>query len=124
MFPVHRLLLADDDVEVRNGIADFVGSMGLEVVHAETGLEALDVVRRHLIHLCLLDLNMPRCTGLEALPIIRRERAELPCILYTANFTAEIERAALASGAFSVLRKPVQPELLRAEVRRALRLSA
>ena len=121
---MYRLLLADDDVEVRNGIAEFVGGMGLEVVHAETGLEALDLVRRHLIHLCLLDLNMPRCSGLEVLPIIRREQAELPCILYTANFTAEIERAAMNSGAFSVLRKPVRPELLRSEVQRALRLSA
>ncbi len=120
---IRRILLADDDDEVRLGIADLLSGLGLEVFQAQTGLEALEIVRMRQIHAALLDLNMPQCTGLEALPRIRQERAGLPCIVYSGNLTDALERALLSAGAFAVLHKPVRPDRLRREVLRALEQS-
>lgn len=120
---VRRLLLADDDFEVRRGIADFLGGPELEVLQAESGLEALEIVRDRRIHAALLDLHMPGCTGFEALPRIQREVEGLPCIVYSGNLTEVLERSLLEAGAWAVLRKPVEPGLLRQEVYRALELS-
>jgi CheY-like chemotaxis protein len=117
-----RLLLADDDAEVRFGVAELLAGLGLEFLHAETGLEAIELARTELLHAALLDVHMPGCTGFEALPLLRRERADLPCILYSGRWTAELERAVLGAGALALLKKPVEPELLRDVVRRALAL--
>jgi len=117
------ILLADDDDDVRLGVADLLAGLGLEVHQADTGLAAMELIRLRPIDAALLDWNMPGCSGLEALPVLRRERAGLPCIVYSGELTSEMERRALLAGACSVLRKPVRPELLRAEVLRALDLA-
>lgn len=117
-----RILLADDDAPVRMGVAELLSDLGIEVLHAETGLEALEIIRRERVGAALLDLNMPGCGGIEALPLIRREHADLPCLVYSGNWDQFLEREALAAGAFAVLHKPVQPKLLRLHFRRALKL--
>ena len=126
MLPVHRVLIADDDREVRIGMADLLGGMGLFVLQAESGMEALEVFRRHHprlpIDLMVLDFHMPGCTGLEVLTNVRAQ-AQVPCIFYSGNATREIERAALQAGALTVLHKPVQPALFRSSVLRALGMS-
>jgi CheY-like chemotaxis protein len=120
MFVSRQILLADDDSTVRNGVAELLNDLGIEAVHAETGREALEIVRSKPIHACLLDLQMPECGGLEALPLIRLERADLPCLVYSGSLNAALEREALRIGAFAVLHKPVQPLLLRQQICRAL----
>ena len=117
---MHRILLADDDLEVRTGVADLLGAQGLEVLLAENGSEALEVVQGQEIHAALLDWNMPAYSGLEVLPRLRDLFSDLPCILYSGNLTAGMEGVALRAGAFAVMRKPVQPALLCSEVKRAL----
>jgi CheY-like chemotaxis protein len=121
--PPRRVLLADDDREVRLGMADLLADLGLLVEHAETGLEALEVVRACQVHAALLDLRMPGCSGLEALVRIHELRADLPCIVCSGSLTEHLEDSLLEAGAFAVLHKPVQPGLLRKEVLRALRVS-
>jgi CheY-like chemotaxis protein len=118
-----RILLADDDAEVRLGVADLLMDQGLEVLHAETGLEAVAVVRSELIHAVLLDMHMPGCTGIEALPLLFQERANLPCLVYSGRWTVGLEESVLAAGALACLKKPVQPDVLRSEIRRALALA-
>jgi CheY-like chemotaxis protein len=118
----HRILLADDDAEVRLGVADLLQELDLDVRHAESGLEALNVVRTEIVHAAVLDMYMPGCTGFEALPLLRKERADLPCIVYSGRWTPDLEHAVLVAGARACLKKPVEPEALRREVRRALGL--
>lgn len=118
--PPRRILLADDDAELRTGIADLLGGLGLEVLHAETGLEALEIARLRRIHAAILDLQMPGCSGLEALSEIHRVMIGLPCILCSGSLDAVLERSILEAGAYAVLKKPVRPDVLRQEVLRAL----
>ena len=120
MVPTRRILLADDDLSIRTGVADLLSSLGLEVLEAVDGLEAVDIARDNVIHAALLDLQMPRCSGLEALPLLHAIRVGLPVIVYSGALTEATARMAAEIGAFSVLRKPVQPDLLRAEVLRAI----
>ena len=120
----NRVLLADDDAEVRLGVEDLLSPLGLQFLHAESGPEALEIACRRLSSLALmvLDLHMPGCSGLEVLSRLRVQVGELrvPCIFYSGEATEAIERQARDAGAWAFLRKPVQPGLLRGEVQRAL----
>jgi CheY-like chemotaxis protein len=120
---MRSFLLADDDSAVRFGVAELIQSLGLEVVEAGSGQEALAIVRRRSVDAALLDLHMPGDGGLEVLPKLRATRPGLPCIVYSGDLTVDLERLARDAGACDVLRKPVQPELLRRSVLRALELS-
>jgi CheY-like chemotaxis protein len=120
MLPSRRILIADDDLEVRRGVADLLAPLGTEILQAETGWEALDLLReRAPVHLLLLDMHMPGCGGLEVIDRIRGQ-FEVPFICYSGNATRELESQVRAAGAFAFLHKPVQPDRLRAEVVRAL----
>lgn len=121
MLSNRRILLADDDDEVRQGMFDLLHGMGLEVLSAGTGREAVEIAQgRRELHAALLDFHMPVYTGLECLPLLRSAHANLPCIVVSGDLTQGMEQSALAAGAFAVLSKPVQPDLLRTEVLRAL----
>jgi CheY-like chemotaxis protein len=123
LLPNRRILLADDDREVRLGVADLLSGLGLDVLQAEDGLEAIELGRSERLDGALLDVHMPGVSGMEAITILRREVIALPCIVYSGRWSPELERAALELGAAACLKKPVDPDLLRREVRRMLRLS-
>ncbi len=126
MQPAHRILIADDDRDFRLGVRDLLASLSrrFQIVQAETGLEAIDFLREHPIDLALLDMHMPGHTGLEVLTFLRVETRVVPCIFISGDATDAVRQQALHEGACAVLKKPLRPELLRAEVRRVLRLDA
>ena len=135
MLAPRRVLIADDDLEVRSGIADLLTPMGLEILQAESGLEVLEWLSKHArdpLDLLVLDVHMPGCSGLEvltalksradALPASRRNEVHplVPTIFCSGRAEPELERRAIEMGAFCFLRKPVRPDHLRGEVLRAL----
>lgn len=78
MLATRRVLIADDDLEVRSGIVDLLSPMGLEILQAESGLEVLDWLGRRArdpFDLLLLDMHMPGCSGLEVLTALRARHA-------------------------------------------------
>ncbi len=94
MLAPRRILIADDDLEVRRGVVDLLSSLGSEILQAESGLEALSLLReRAPIHLLLLDMHMPGCGGLEVIDRLRGQ-FELPFICYSGNATRELESQA------------------------------
>lgn len=116
------ILIADDDQEVLSGVTELISGMGFRTRQAETGLEALAIVRLGGIHLALLDHKMPGRTGLEVVSTIREETLDVPCIVCSGDACTDLEQLVLRAGAFALLRKPVAPLLLRTEVLRALEL--
>ena len=124
--PLRRVLLADDDLEVRAGVAELLLPLGLECLHAENGPEALEILRaEHVrLHLLVLDMHMPGFGGLEVLNRLREELGLLPTICCSGEATDELATRALEAGARAFLRKPLQPLALRQEVIRALELGA
>ena len=67
------IVLADDDDDLRAIYGPFLRSLGHEVHEATSGLDALDMVRRHRPGLLILDVWMPRCNGFEVLEQLRRD---------------------------------------------------
>lgn len=120
MYFDRRILIADDDTEVRLGAAELLSGMGLEVLQAGTGTEALDIFRRDSLDLALLDVHMPGRDGVEVFQTLRVEDPGLPCILWSGDATDAVAQFLIRSGAAAFLRKPVQPRLLKDEIQRVL----
>lgn len=109
-----RLLLADDDRSVRLGVAELLADLGLEVLHAETGDEALELIANMTaLDAALLDMHMPGRSGLEVLPVLRGRWENLGCIVYSGRWSPVMERQVLELGAVACLKKPVEPLRLR-----------
>ncbi len=116
-----RILIADDDAEVRLGAAELLDPLGLQVLLAESGAQALDIFRsRRPIHLALLDVHMPDRGGLELFGALRDVVPDLPCILWSGDVSEGFERSALRAGVSAFLHKPVPPAALRGVVQRVL----
>jgi two-component system, sensor histidine kinase and response regulator len=105
--PAPRVLVVDDDVEVRVMVAEFLNQRGFEVLEAEDGVEALRKVREARPAALVLDIMMPRLGGLNALPIIRALSPGIVIVVVTGVFDPELQRRAAAAGAHAVLLKPV-----------------
>ena len=119
-----RILIADDDNDIRSGVAELLEGLGLEILQAETGTEAMEIVRLRRIDLAVLDMHMPGHTGLEVLTLIREEELGVTCIFCSGHATDAVMDMARAEGASAVLKKPIQPLHLKSEVNRLLGLSA
>jgi len=118
-----RLLLVDDDAELRGLIAEFFALHGIEVETAQDGVQGLARAVENRHDLVLLDVMMPKLDGFEVLRQIRR-RSKIPVILLTARASQADRIAGLEGGADDYLPKPFGAEELLARVRAVLRRTA
>jgi CheY-like chemotaxis protein len=119
----HRfsVLIADDDRGNRETLAEVLEKRGFRTVLAEDGNRAVELVQVELIHLVMVDLNMPRLTGLEALAVIRQSLNKiLPAVLMTADANTDVIRRAFQAQVFSVIPKPVNANIVLNTLTRAL----
>lgn len=115
-----RILLVDDDRDVRHVISLSLGRVGkMEVVEAHSGHDAIERLRRATFDAIVLDVMMPGLDGPETLARIRDEFGDIdtPVIFITAKLQpAEVHRLT-AIGASAVIAKPFDPMTLPDEVR-------
>lgn len=116
----YSILITDDDRGVREALQEIVEDQGFRPVLAADGDEALTIVQSEPIHLALLDLQMPKLSGLETLQMVRQINALLPAILITADATLDVMRRAFEAHFFSVVPKPVNANVVKNTVVRAL----
>jgi CheY-like chemotaxis protein len=116
----YRILITDDDRTARETLRDIVVPEGYQTLMAESGEEAIDLVRQHEVHLALMDMHLPRLSGLETLAIFRQIRGIIPAILITADHDDNLMRRALSEHAFCVLAKPVSKHIVIYVVHKAL----
>ena len=114
------ILITDDDPIARETLREIFEPVGYRTLLAESGEEALDIVREHDVHLALMDLNLPRLSGLETISLVRQIKGVLPMILITAEHDENLLRKALSANAFCVLAKPVSKNVIIYVVTRAL----
>ncbi|MFD0145285.1 MULTISPECIES: response regulator [unclassified Streptomyces] len=114
-----RVLLADDEAMVRAGVkAILAADPGVEVVaEAGDGREAVELARRHLPDVVLLDIRMPRLDGLGAAEELRRVVPDAAVLMLTTFSEDEYIARALGSGAAGFLLKSGDPRELLAGVR-------
>ncbi|HEV2231763.1 MAG TPA: response regulator, partial [Terriglobia bacterium] len=115
-----RILLVDDDAQIRRVMRTTLAARGYEVSDAHSGEEALEKVRTLKFDLVLLDMNMPGMGGLEACRALR-SGSDLAIVMLTVRNSEKDKVAALDAGADDYIVKPFStPELL-ARIRAALR---
>src|SRR5205809_6342035 len=109
-----RVLLVDDHELVRQGIgAVLQGSGDIEVVgQARAGREAIEVVRRELPDIVLMDVRMPDMDGLEATRKIKEERSRTAVVMLTMHDNPTYLRDAVRAGAAGYLLKDVSKDEL------------
>jgi len=107
--PKPTVLVVEDDLEVREAIAETVEAIGHHVEVASNGLEALDYLHRHPDQHCvvLLDMMMPVMDGWTFLDILRQESIHVPLVIVTAAEPSELPPGV------ATVRKPLERETLR-----------
>ncbi|HUU27992.1 MAG TPA: HD domain-containing phosphohydrolase [archaeon] len=119
-----KVLVADDEVAIRKGLAFLLRKEGYEPLEAENGLKALKLVLSKKPDLILLDLMMPELNGLEVCTLLksREDTRLIPVVMITAVHSQDEKIKAINAGADDFLNKPVNIAELRARVKSLLRM--
>ncbi|WP_025114125.1 response regulator transcription factor [Lysinibacillus fusiformis] len=115
-----RILIVDDEKEIRNLIAIYLKNEGYQVLEACDGEEGLQLLKKQEVHLIVLDLMMPNVDGMEMCMKVR-EIAEMPIIMLTAKSQDMDKIMGLTIGADDYVTKPFNPLELVARIKSQLR---
>ena len=115
-----RILIVDDEKEIRDLIDIYLKGEGYETIKAENGEEALNILKANDIDLIILDIMMPKVNGIEACLKIREEK-EMPIIMLSAKSEDMDKILGLNTGADDYLTKPFNPLELVARVKSQIR---
>ena len=109
-----KVIIVDDDPEVRVVVAEFLDDFGYRVLQAKGGAEALERLRQHPdVQMMITDIRMPDMSGIELADIATRQQPDLKVILISGYFVSQqVERR--------FLRKPFRMKELEAAVRAEL----
>ncbi len=108
-----RILIIDDDEEMRSLLKDFLEEDGFETDSAGNGVDAFQKVDAEPFDIIITDIRMPGLTGLDILPVLRRLRPEASIIVITAFGGEEVYDKSRERGADAYLEKPIQFSKLR-----------
>jgi two-component system, cell cycle sensor histidine kinase and response regulator CckA len=115
-----RILIIDDDPNLRKTLGDILRSRGFEPSAAANGVAGLATMKEHSFNLVLIDLGLPDIPGVEVLRKIKAEHPLSEVIILTGNATLDSAIEAANSGAFSYLVKPYEIEQLILNIQRAI----
>lgn len=102
-----KILLADDHALVRSGLRLVLGQIdpGFEVMEAANGREAVDIARRELPDVCLMDISMPGLNGVDAIPLLARASPRTRIVVVSMHAERQYVNEALRAGAQGYLLK-------------------
>ena len=113
-------LWADDEIDLLKPHIMFLEQKGYEVVTANNGSDAIDLVRQRHFDIVFLDEQMPGISGIEALEVIKREYPNLPVVMITKSEEERIMEDAIGSNIADYLIKPVNPNQILLSLKRNL----
>ena len=116
----NRILLVEDDKEIREGVEIFLKSQNYIVFQAADGIEGLEIMEREEIHLAIVDVMMPRMDGI-TMVVRLREKWDIPVIFLSAKSEEVDKIMGLNMGADDYITKPFTPMELLARVGSQLR---
>ncbi|UJF26380.1 response regulator transcription factor [Planococcus sp. 107-1] len=114
------VLVTDDDQDIRDGIEIYLKNEGYQVLKAANGLEAIELLENHEVHVIILDIMMPKLDGISATFKIREQR-NIPIIMLSAKAEDSDKIHGLSVGADDYVTKPFHPMELVARVKSQLR---
>ena len=114
-----RVLVVDDERDIRDGSERILIRMGCRVQKAGRGDEALDILQKAPVSIVLLDLKMPGMDGMEVLKRLQKMESAPLVIVITGYATVDTAIEAMKRGAYDFIAKPFEPDQLRIVVSRA-----
>ena len=120
MNEMRKILVVDDEEDVRDTLYNVLKSLNYEPYTAASGAEALEIIKTTSIDVVLSDLYMPEMDGIELLKRIRAVDAKMVFLMITAHPTVETAVEAIKKGAYDYLTKPFHIEEVRLKINRAL----
>ena len=117
---MQKILIVEDDKEIRDGIEIFLRSQNYDVWKAADGIEGLEIINQQEIHLAIVDIMMPRMDGV-TMTLKLREKYEFPVIMLSAKSEETDKVIGLNIGADDYVTKPFTPLELMARVNSQLR---
>ena len=114
-----KLLIADDQIENLQLLVDIFSQEGYEIIAARNGKEALDMARKELPDLILLDINMPTLNGYEVCETLQDsdETKDIAIIFLSAQDSSVDESHGLRLGAVDFISKPFVIEIVKQRVK-------
>lgn len=116
----YYVLVVHDEKEIRDVIEIYLKNEGVTVLKAKDGLEVLEILNEHPVHLIILDVMMPKLDGIAATYKIR-ESKNIPIIILSAKSEDTDKILGLQVGADNYVTKPFNPMELVARVKSQLR---
>jgi len=113
-------LIAEDDVNVADGLGQYLKKKDYEVLVAYDGKSALDIARKEDINLLLTDLLLAKLDGLELIREVKKEKPDVQFIMMTAFGDIELAVQAMKEGAYDFLTKPLEMRKLGIVIEKAL----
>ena len=120
--PVDKILVIDDESDIRNVVSALLTQSGFDVIEAEYGLNGYMKAQEEQPDLILLDLMMPVVDGFEVLSKLKQNSntRNIPVIILTAKIDAASERKCMQLGAVDYIKKPWGPGEIEDRIRMAL----
>ncbi|MBW2262281.1 MAG: response regulator [Deltaproteobacteria bacterium] len=113
----HRILVVDDDEELVVLVSLLLSAMGVEVVAAPGGKEAIEILEKDSIFsLLILDLQMPEVSGPDVLEWMAGHEVDVQTMIITAFPESDLMNKAMRYGHFTVLKKPFDPQAMKKAV--------
>ena len=114
------VLVVDDEPSNRVTLERLLARDGFHVLHAESGREAMEQLRRHSVDVVLTDLKMPGMSGLDLLKAVRTLDPDIEVVVMTAYGTVEAAVEAMKEGAYDFVSKPLKRLELLTTLRKCL----
>lgn len=123
-FAGRKLLIVDDDVDMRLLLAEYFRRLGFQVEERESGLAALEPALAGEFDCFILDVSMPGMSGIELLKRVRERGIQTPALFLTAHDALDDKVAGFEAGADDYLAKPFSPRELEYRVEALVRRSS
>lgn len=120
---IPRVVIADDDDDIRGLMVIAANRAGVEVVAAvDNGRAALDILLAEQVDLAVLDISMPALNGVEVAEAVRAQRPETLILMVSASVQLLTDHGVVAERSDSFIIKPFSPRVLTERIRQMLEI--
>ncbi len=118
---MYNILICDDEADIRSALKIYLSNEEYNILEAENGKQALEMIEKESIHLLLMDIMMPVLDGIRTLTKLREDNNNIPVILLTAKSQDTDKILGLNAGADDYITKPFNPVEVIARVKSQIR---